>query len=145
MIDKCRQYRNETIDWRCADIQQTSVTNASLVVLNLTLQFLQPSERAPLLQQIFAGMNQGGALVLTEKVIFDDKRENERMVELYQAFKKSMGYSELEISQKRNALENVLVPDSESEHLQRLHDVGFDEVYRCFRGFNFVSFVAIKA
>ena len=83
--------------------------------------------------------------MLSEKVVFDDPRENERMVELYQAFKKTMGYSDLEISQKRNALENVLIPDSPTLHEQRLREIGFDEVYQCFRGFNFVSWLAIKA
>jgi tRNA (cmo5U34)-methyltransferase len=82
---------------------------------------------------------------LSEKVVFDDASENERMVQLYQGFKKSMGYSDLEISQKRNALENVLIPDNEQQHLQRLEDVGFDEIYQCFRSFNFISYLAIKA
>jgi tRNA (cmo5U34)-methyltransferase len=83
--------------------------------------------------------------VLSEKVVFDDASENERMVQLYQGFKKTMGYSDLEISQKRNALENVLIPDSEQQHLQRLNDAGFGEIYQCFRSFNFVSYLAIKA
>lgn len=146
MIAKCRQHESlpENIEWRCEDIRQTVITNASLVVLNLTLQFLPPAERLELLQRIFEGMNPGGALVLSEKVVFANETENERMVQLYQGFKKSMGYSDLEISQKRNALEKVLIPDSDSYHLQRLEAVGFDEVYQCFRSFNFISFLAIK-
>lgn len=146
MIAKCRQRQPlpHNIEWRCQDIRQTGITNASLVVLNLTLQFLPPEERFDLLQRIFEGLNSGGALVLSEKVVFTNEAENERMVELYQGFKKSMGYSDLEISQKRNALEKVLIPDSDSYHLQRLEDVGFDEIYQCFRSFNFVSFLAIK-
>ncbi len=147
MIERCRQLENtpRPIEWRCEDIRETGIGNASLVVLNLTLQFLQPAEREQMLRKILGGLNPGGALVLTEKVVFDDPRENARMVELYQAFKKTMGYSDLEISQKRNALENVLIPDSPEVHEQRLREIGFDEVYPCFRGFNFVSWLAIKA
>jgi len=147
MIDRCRQHGAdyESIEWRCEDIRQTSIENASMVVLNLTLQFLQPEERAGLLRKIYDGLNPGGVLVLSEKIVFDDARENERMTQLYQGFKKTMGYSDLEISQKRNALENVLIPDSDRLHIQRLRTTGFDEVYQCFRGFNFVSYLAIKA
>ena len=67
------------------------------------------------------------------------------MVELYHAFKKTRGYSDLEISQKRTALENVLIPESASFHQQRLGDIGFSEVYQCFRCFNFISYLAIKS
>ena len=147
MISKCEQLplSPQSIEWRCEDIRQTDISNASMVVLNLTLQFLPPEERPALLQQIFQGLNPGGVLVLSEKVVFDDASENERMVQLYQGFKKTMGYSDLEISQKRNALENVLIPDSEQQHFRRLDDAGFDEIYQCFRSFNFISYLAIKA
>jgi tRNA (cmo5U34)-methyltransferase len=147
MIDKCRAHPPAAaeIDWRCEDIRETVIENASMVVLNLTLQFLPPAERAPLLGRIYDGLVSGGVLVLSEKVVFEDPLEDERMRELYQGFKKTMGYSDLEISQKRNALENVLIPDTPEQHLQRLKDVGFGETYQCFRGFNFVSYLAIKA
>jgi len=147
MIAKCEQQvaLPNKIEWCCEDIRQTEINNASMVVLNLTLQFLPPEERLTFLQKIFQGLNPGGILVLSEKVEFADATENERMMQLYQGFKKTMGYSDLEISQKRNALENVLIPDSEQQHLQRLKEVGFDEIYQCFRSFNFVSYLAIKA
>ncbi|MCP4471252.1 MAG: carboxy-S-adenosyl-L-methionine synthase CmoA [Gammaproteobacteria bacterium] len=146
MIEKCRQHpvSPNSIEWRCEDIRQTRIGNASMVVLNLTLQFLPPDERLPLLRNIFEGINPGGILVLSEKVEFADATESGRMQQLYAGFKKTMGYSDMEISQKRNALENVLVPDTEQQHLQRLQTLGFGEIYQCFRGFNFVSYLAIK-
>ena len=147
MIEKCRQHPPgaTAIEWSCGDIRHTTINNASMVVLNLTLQFLQPEERPALLQRIYNGLNPGGVLVLSEKVVFEDATENERMTQLYQGFKKTMGYSDLEISQKRNALENVLIPDNDQQHRRRLKSIGFNEVYQCFRGFNFVSYLAIKA
>jgi len=146
MIDKCRQHplTRPPIDWCCEDIRDTDIDKASMVVLNLTLQFLPPDERPGLLQTIFDGLNPGGILVLSEKIVFADAAQNERMQQLYLGFKKTMGYSDLEISQKRNALENVLVPDNEQQHEERLRSVGFTEIYQCFRGFNFVSYIAIK-
>jgi tRNA (cmo5U34)-methyltransferase len=147
MIDKCRQHppTRPAIDWRCEDIRHTVIDNASMVVLNLTLQFLPPDERPTLLQKIFDGLNPGGILVLSEKIVFADTVQNARMQQLYLGFKKTMGYSDLEISQKRNALENVLIPDNEQQHEERLRRVGFTEIYQCFRGFNFISYLAIKA
>ena len=147
MIDKCRQHppAAQAIEWRCEDIRRTGIDNASMVLLNLTLQFLPPAERGPLLRKIYEGLNPGGVLVLSEKVVFADANENERMRELYQGFKKTMGYSDLEISQKRNALEDVLIPDTEEQHRQRLQAAGFEEILLCFRGFNFVSYLAIKS
>ncbi|TNF88012.1 MAG: carboxy-S-adenosyl-L-methionine synthase CmoA [Gammaproteobacteria bacterium] len=146
MIEKCRQHNisPDLIEWHCEDIRQIPIDQASMVVLNLTLQFLPPKERLPMLKKIYTGLNPGGVLVLSEKVVFEDEAENECMLQLYQGFKKTMGYSDLEISQKRNALENVLIPDSEQQHRQRLVDAGFSEIYPCFRGFNFVSYLAIK-
>ena len=147
MIEKCRAQfaQRSDIDWRCEDIQQTEIENASMVVLNLTLQFLPPPERQQMLEKIYRGMNPGAVLVLSEKVVYADADENERMRTLHLAFKKTMGYSDLEISQKRTALENVLVPDESQQHIDRLRQIGFAEVYQCFRCFNFVSYLAIKA
>jgi len=146
MIKKCRRRYADTvsIDWQCKDIQEVEIHNASLVILNLTLQFIEQDKRQAMINKIYQGLNPGGVLVLSEKVTFNENLENERMVQLYQAFKKTQGYSDLEISQKRTALENVLVSDRETVHRQRLDEAGFSEIYQYFRAFNFVSYLAIK-
>ncbi len=145
MIRKCQQFGDfSNIDWRCDDIQNIEISTASMVVLNLTLLFIDRDQRQSLITGIARGLNEGGVLVLSEKVLLDPEVENQRMVQLHQAFKKMQGYSDLEISQKRTALENVLVPDSQAMHQQRLKQAGFSEVYQCFRCFNFVSYLAIK-
>lgn len=145
MIRKCQQFGDSgNIDWRCDDIQNIEIGNASMVVLNLTLLFIDRDQRQSLITGIARGLNEGGVLVLSEKVLLDPELENQRMVQLHQAFKKMQGYSDLEISQKRTALENVLLPDSQAMHQQRLKQAGFSEVYQCFRCFNFVSYLAIK-
>jgi len=147
MIEECRQLEatEPDIDWQCDNIENINIDKASMVVLNLTLLFFDQNQRQTLLQRIYKGLNPGGILVLTEKVYMDEDDQDQRMVQLYQAFKKTQGYSELEISQKRTALENVQVPDRESQLQNRLKDAGFDEIYQCFRCFNFVSYLAIKA
>ena len=120
------------------------VENASLILLNYTLQFIEPERRDALLCRLAAGMHAGGALVLSEKVLFDDQSSNETMIGLHHAFKRANGYSELEISQKRTALEKVLRPETIEAHLARLRVAGFGFAATWFQCFNFVSFLAVK-
>jgi tRNA (cmo5U34)-methyltransferase len=126
------------------DILETRIENASVVVLNFTLQFVDPSLREGLLQRIAEGLNPGGALILSEKVRFDDPREQGLQTHWHHEFKRAQGYSDLEIARKRDALENVMRPDSLPQHHQRLRAAGFSQVYQWFQGFNFVSMIAIR-
>ncbi|MFT4607330.1 MAG: tRNA (cmo5U34)-methyltransferase [Urechidicola sp.] len=144
MIKQCLEHSTENISWICGDIQQVDIQSASMVILNLTLQFIDPNERDALIITIYQGLQPGGILVLSEKILLNDAAENDCMIELYQAFKKTQGYSDLEISQKRTALENVLIPDQQSTLHHRLSQTGFNQIYQCFRCFNFVSYLAIK-
>ncbi|WP_252497049.1 carboxy-S-adenosyl-L-methionine synthase CmoA, partial [Escherichia coli] len=129
--------------------QQTSwpliLENASMVVLNFTLQFLEPSERQALLDKIYQGLNPGGALVLSEKFSFEDAKVGELLFNMHHDFKRANGYSELEISQKRSMLENVMLTDSVETHKARLHKAGFEHSELWFQCFNFGSLVALKA
>jgi tRNA (cmo5U34)-methyltransferase len=129
----------------CDDIQAVTVENASVVVLNFTLQFLKPADRLAMLSNIYAGLRPGGVLILSEKLQFADAAEQDLLTDLHLAFKRANGYSELEISQKRSALDNVLIPDTTAQHLERLQAAGFAQVLQWFQGFNFVSMLAVKA
>ena len=128
----------------CADIQDIEISNASVVVMNFTLQFIPMEIRLDVLHRIYQGLNQGGCFILSEKLSFPDKQEHDAQIEFHHAFKKSNGYSELEIAQKRSALEKVLIPETSDVHVQRLKDTGFSQVYPWFQCFNFASFIAIK-
>ncbi len=126
----------------CADIRDVHVENASVVVLNFTLQFVPPADRLALLTHIRTGLVPGGVLILSEKIVFadaDTQRFNEAM---HLDFKRANGYSELEISQKRSAIEKVLVPDTLEAHQARLAAAGFTRVESWYRCFNFTSLVA---
>ena len=128
----------------CADIRHIKIINASLVVLNFTLQFIPPANRLYILKRIYEGLLPGGILLLSEKMAFEENDEQEFQTKMYYDFKKLHGYSELEISQKRTALENVLIPDSLPVHCQRLQQAGFHRCYPWFQAFNFRSLVAVK-
>lgn len=128
----------------CADIRDVKIKNASLVILNYTLQFLSPADRTDLIKKIYAGLLPGGGLLLSEKIKFTDSAEQDFQTDWYYAFKEYNGYSRLEISQKRSALENVLIPDTWDTHRQRLHAAGFESIHLWQRFFSFASIVAIK-
>lgn len=128
----------------CQDIAETEIENASFVAMNFTLQFIEPERRGEIIQKIYNGLNPGGCLVVSEKLAFDNQEENQSQVDLHHSFKKTNGYSDLEIAQKRSALENVLIPETVETHLQRFHQAGFRQVYRWFQCFNFASFIAVK-
>jgi tRNA (cmo5U34)-methyltransferase len=126
------------------DIAETPVENASVVVLNFTLQFIPPAERFQLLEKIQRGMRTGGVLILSEKVVFADSHLDRLLVDIHHDFKRAHGYSDLEISQKRSALENVLVPETIPAHRERLLRAGFGSCDVWFQCFNFMSMLAIK-
>ncbi|WP_115717987.1 carboxy-S-adenosyl-L-methionine synthase CmoA [Gallaecimonas mangrovi] len=127
-----------------ADIRDIDIDNASMVVLNFTLQFLPPQEREALINKIYAGLRPGGLLLLSEKLVFEDSAINDLLCELHWDFKRDNGYSELEIAQKRTAIENVMRPDSPQKHLARLSAAGFSHSQFWYQCYNFASLVAIK-
>lgn len=139
-----RQPNGHSVETRLADIRDVSVTNASFVVLNLTLQFLCVEDRTPMLQSVAEGMRPGGALLLSEKICFEDSAQQQLMTDLHHDFKRAHGYSDLEIAQKRTAIENRLVPETMNEHIDRLKSVGFSTVAPWFQCFNFASILAVK-
>jgi tRNA (cmo5U34)-methyltransferase len=149
MLERCRNIvetdSHETpVELVCADLLETAVSNASVVVLNFTLQFIEQAARDDLIRRISAGMQDGGIMVLSEKVRFEDAHLDELNIELHHQFKKANGYSDLEIAQKRNALEDVLIPETLNRHRQRMADAGFSSCDVWFQCFNFASLIALK-
>lgn len=132
------------VEMVCADIQDVTIAKASVVVLNFTLQFIPPDERMELLTRIYQGMNPGGLLILSEKIAFEDHIKQDFHNEAHHDFKRANGYSDLEISQKRTALERVMIPESLACHKQRLQEAGFAMSEVWFQCFNFTSIAAIK-
>ncbi len=140
-----KRSNNVPIELRCADIRDVEIEGASVVVLNYTLQFIAPAERVMLLARIYEGLLPGGVLILSEKVVFEDPAEQALMTALHLDFKRANGYSEMEISQKRSALEHVLIPDTLQAHHNRLAAAGFGMSSMWFQSLNFASLLAIKA
>lgn len=149
MVSRCqanlsRDHSEADAEVQLADIRDTEIKNASIVVLNFTLQFLPDEERATILERIFGGLTERGILLLAEKIKFADPARQELMTDLHHQFKRHYGYSDLEIAQKRTALEKVLVPNTEEEHIERLMAAGFSRAELCVRCLNFEAFLGVK-
>jgi len=132
------------IELQEADILTYDYEQADVFVSNYTLQFIRPLVREELVKKIYEALNEEGVFIFSEKLISHDKRLNKELIELYYDFKKAQGYSEFEIMQKREALENVLVPYSEEENIAMAKKAGFAHCEVIFRWANFATFIALK-
>ncbi|WP_407315494.1 carboxy-S-adenosyl-L-methionine synthase CmoA [Pseudomonas sp. nanlin1] len=152
MVERCREYLNaqnsmfqELLPVQVVegDILKLNFKPASVVALNFTLQFIAPEQRLALLTRIRQALVPGGALILSEKLRFEQAGDQALLTDLHIAFKRANGYSDLEIAQKRSAIENVMKPDSLTEHRERLLAAGFSQVVPWFQCLNFASMIAL--
>jgi tRNA (cmo5U34)-methyltransferase len=131
----------ELIEGNICDVP---LANASMIVLNYTLQFVPVAARLSLLSAASAALRPGGILVLSEKVLLEDEALDALNVDLHHDFKRAHGYSEMEIAGKRDSLENVLLPETLGAHRSRLREAGFRSADVWFQCFNFASLIALK-
>lgn len=134
----------DRIALQCQNISHTHIENTSVVVLNFTQQFLPTEDRDALMSNIYEGLTPGGALLFSEKITHENKSLADLQQDFYYTFKRENGYSELEISQKREALEKVLIPETMEQHLERLQRAGFNAIDVWQKWFNFAALIAIK-
>ena len=150
MLAKCRDKLNaqgieRPLELRYADLDQDlTLQNASVVTMLLTLQFVRPLHRERLMQDIYTGLHENGCLLLVEKVLGEDSLFNRLFINYYYDYKRRVGYSELEITQNREALENVLLPYKLLENRELLRRTGFRYVDTFFKWYNFCGIVAVK-
>lgn len=149
MIERCEKViaadsSTVPVELRCADILDVEIANASVVVLNFTLQFIPLAQRDALMRRIANGLRPGGMLILAEKIHFEDAAFNALFIDLHHRFKEQNGYSQTEISRKRAAIDNVLVPETLASHEQRIRTAGFGSFAVWFQCLNFAAMVAVK-
>lgn len=149
MLERCRSIidtdtHHTPVELVCGKLQDVAIENASVVVLNFTLQFIPREERDAVLARIYRGLLPGGIMVLSEKVSFEDPHLDELNIDLHHQFKRANGYSELEVARKRQAIENVLLPETLARHRQRISEAGFSSCDVWFQCFNFASLIALK-
>ena len=132
------------IELEFADMLSYNYNEKDIIVANYTLQFIRPMQRVELIKSLYNGLNEDGIFIFSEKVVFDDKRLDKELIDIYYEYKKTQGYSEYEIAQKREALENVLIPFTIEENIKMCKDAGFRSVDTIFQWANFVTFIAKK-
>jgi len=140
---KCQAF-GASIELELVDMLEYNYSNEDIIVANYTLQFIRPIHRLELIKKICNGLNDEGMFIFSEKIIFEDKVLDKEMIDIYYEYKKEQGYSEYEIAQKREALENVLIPFTIKENSQMCKDAGFTKVETVFQWANFVTFVVKK-
>jgi len=148
MLERAKQKAQAfgaNIELELADMLHYNYHGYDTVVANYTLQFIRPLQRAELIKRIFEGLHSGGIFIFSEKVIFEEKQLDKQMIDIYYDYKKTQGYSDYEISQKREALENVLIPFTIKENIQMCQEAGFDKIDTLFQWANFSTFVAQKS
>ncbi|WP_369410121.1 carboxy-S-adenosyl-L-methionine synthase CmoA [Hufsiella arboris] len=150
MLEKCALKLKESgftrpFELRAEDLNdKITINNASVVVLCLTLQFVRPISRDKLLKTIVDGLVPGGVLIVVEKILAEESTFNREFIKYYYNYKRRNNYSELEISQKREALENVLIPYKLSENYHMLREAGFGHCETFFKWYNFCGLIAVK-
>lgn len=132
------------IDFKNEDILNCDFKGFDCAILNYTLQFIRPIKRSDFVAKIYSNLANNGILIMAEKLIYDDKVLAAQMIEIYENYKQKQGYSAFEIAQKRKALENILIPFSETENRQMLKNAGFKIVEVIFKWANFAVFLAKK-
>ena len=129
----------------CANIEDVQIdSDVDMVIMNYTLQFIREDLRPSILKSIYKSLRPGGVFILSEKINTNDSTFHQLITDLYYDYKRRQGYSELEISQKREALENVLVPLTPNQQIDLLRQAGFNHVEQAFRWYNFTSYIALK-
>jgi len=126
------------------DFLEYDLSSSQAIVANYTVQFIRPLRREKLIKKIYDSLNENGIFLMSEKLITEHKKLNKIMIDIYYEYKKKMGYSEYEIAQKREALENVLIPYTMQENIEMLKNAGFKDIEVIFRWNNFATFIAFK-
>ncbi len=141
---KCEAFGATNVELIEADLLDFPIEGEDVVVANYTLQFIRPLERPTLVRRIFEGLREGGEFYFSEKVVFEDRRLDKAMIEIYYDYKRRQGYSDYEIAAKREALENVLIPFTIAENIRLCREAGFSRVDTLLQWANFVTFRAVK-
>jgi len=140
---KCQAF-GANIELELADMLTYEYSKEDVIIANYTLQFIRPMQRVELIKKLYSGLNNDGIFIFSEKVVFEDKKLDKDLIDVYYDYKKEQGYSEYEIAQKREALENVLIPFTIEENIQMCKDAGFRSVDTVFQWANFVTFIVKK-
>ncbi|EAL4711777.1 carboxy-S-adenosyl-L-methionine synthase CmoA [Campylobacter lari] len=140
---KCQAF-GARVDFYQKNLDDFEFFKNDVFIATYTLQFIRPPKRQELVDKIYQNLNENGIFVLSEKILYEDVKIAKKMIQIYEQYKLEQGYSKLEISSKREALENVLIPYTQNENITMLKKAGFSKVESVFKWVNFETFIAFK-
>ena len=145
MIDICKEnIKRKEIKYINADLFDINVENSSIIILNLTLQFIDIKKRTDLLKKLYSQLIKSGMIIITEKITLDRNSDDIFFKNFHDFFKENNGYTKEEIDRKKIALEKTMIIESEEVHEKRFINVGCKNFYKWFQCYNFESWVLIK-
>ncbi|EGK7500775.1 carboxy-S-adenosyl-L-methionine synthase CmoA [Campylobacter lari] len=140
---KCQAF-GARVDFYQKKLDDFEFFKNDVFIATYTLQFIRPPKRQELVDKIYQNLNENGMFVLSEKILYEDVKIAKKMIQIYEQYKLEQGYSKLEISSKREALENILIPYTQNENIAMLKKAGFSKVESVFKWVNFETFIAFK-
>ncbi|EAK5847067.1 carboxy-S-adenosyl-L-methionine synthase CmoA [Campylobacter lari] len=140
---KCQAF-GARVDFYQKNLDDFEFFKNDVFIATYTLQFIRPPKRQELVDKIYQNLNENGIFVLSEKILYEDVKIAKKMIQIYEQYKLEQGYSKLEISSKREALENILIPYTQNENIAMLKKAGFSKVESVFKWVNFETFIAFK-
>ncbi|MCV3394504.1 carboxy-S-adenosyl-L-methionine synthase CmoA [Campylobacter sp. IFREMER_LSEM_CL908] len=141
--NKCQAF-GARVEFHQKNLDDFEFFKNDVFIATYTLQFIRPPKRQELVDKIYQNLNENGIFVLSEKILYEDVKIAKKMIQIYEQYKLEQGYSKLEISSKREALENVLIPYTQNENIAMLKKAGFSKVESVFKWVNFETFIAFK-
>ena len=131
------------VNFEKKDVRNYTFENCSLVTSIFTLQFMPRKDRFDVLQNIYNGLNHGGAFIFAEKTVCEDSRLQEMITFNFYDYKRKH-FEASDILEKEKTLRNMLKPNTWKELEGMLQCAGFKTAQPFWRNHMFVGAIAIK-
>jgi tRNA (cmo5U34)-methyltransferase len=147
-LDKRLQDLNKSEPWAKVefikdDVKDYKFDNCSLVTSIFTLQFMSKKDRKEVIQNIYNGLNDGGAFIFAEKIYTENAFIQDMLTFNYYDFKREK-FDTQDIMDKEITLRHMLKPNTWMEIETMLKSAGFKSVQVFWQNFLFLGAIAIK-
>jgi len=133
----------EYVKFEKLDARTYEYKNCSLITSIFTLQFMPKYDRKELLQNIYNGLNCGGAYIFAEKTICENALVQDMITFNYYDYKRKSFTTE-DIMDKERTLRHMMKPNTWKEIEEMLTEAGFSVIQPFWRNHAFVGALAVK-
>lgn len=139
-----RKLETKDLQFKACEARSFEFGNISLACMAFTLQFIPPFLKLSLLQRLYSGLIEGGALIIAEKLLASTSRLQDALTFPYYDFKLKQHFSADEILAKERSLRGQMTLLTEAELRAFLKTVGFREIEFIWGRFPFLALLALK-